>query len=332
MKEKIESLKRKFNNDLQNYIKSGLLDNLYLEYLGKKGAINSLLSQIPNLLEEDKKIIGPKINELKVFIEREINKARAVSEKQKDLEWVDFTVPGNKTKTGHYHPTTLTIRELNNFFRYYGYSVAEGPEIETDEYNFEKLNLPKDHPARDLQDSLYIKEPDILLRTHSSSVETRVMTSTKPPIRIVVPGKCYRNESTNKSNSAIFYQYEGLAIDKDINMTNLKFTLEEMAKFLYGNDVKTRFRCKYYPQVEPGVGLDIKCTFCKGSGCSVCKYIGWIELLGAGMVHPKALESCGINHKIYSGFAFGIGLDRIVMTKFNISDIRFLYSGVMVYV
>jgi len=220
MKEKIEKIKRKFNKDLQDYIKSSLLDSLYLEYLGKKGIVNNLLSQIPNLLDEDKKIVGPKINELKVFIEKEINKARAVFEKQKDLEWVDFTTPGNKVKTGHYHPTTLIIRELNNFFRYYGYSVAKGPEIETDEYNFEKLNLPKDHPARDLQDSLYIKEPDILLRTHSSSVETRVMTSTKPPIRIVVPGKCYRNESTNKSNSAVFYQYEGLAIDKNINMTN----------------------------------------------------------------------------------------------------------------
>lgn len=332
MKEEIENIKRKFNKDLRNSAKSGLLNNLYLEYLGKKGLINSLLSQIPNLLDKDKKIIGPKINELKIFIEKEINKARTVFEKQKDLEWVDFTIPGNKIKTGRYHPTTLIIRELNNFFRYYGYSVAEGPEIETDEYNFEKLNLPKDHPARDLQDSLYIKEPDILLRTHSSSVETRVMTSTKPPIRIVVPGKCYRNESANKSNSAIFYQYEGLAIDKNINMGNLKFTLEEMAKFLYGNDVKTRFRCKYYPQVEPGVGLDIKCTFCEGSGCSVCKYRGFIELVGAGMVHPKALESCGIDHKVYSGFAFGVGLDRIVMTKFNIPDIRYLYSGIMVYV
>lgn len=332
MEEKIEHLKTKFNKDLKDSIISNKLDNLHLKYLGKKGLINHLLSQIPALPDSKKKLVGPKVNKLKLFIEKEINKSRENVKREMDRSWLDFTIPGSKVSVGHFHPTTLTIRELNNFFKYFGYSVAEGPEIETDEYNFEKLNLPKDHPARDLQDSLYIKEPDILLRTHTSSVETRIMTSKKPPIRVVVPGKCYRNESTNKSNNSIFYHYEGLAIDKGINITHLKFTLESMARFLYGKNVTTRFRCKYYPQVEPGVGLDIKCTFCNGAGCSVCKYRGFIELAGAGMVHPKALESCGINHKVYSGFAFGIGLDRIVMTKFNISDIRFLYSGIMVYV
>jgi len=328
---KVNELKLRFSEQLKQTKSKQGFDALYLEYLGKKGVINRALKTLPQLSDEQRRIDGPKINALKNHIAKEISEQRRNLEEQHKNEWLDYTVPGQRIRTGHYHPTTIMINALNNFFRYYGYSIAEGPEIETDEFNFEKLNLPKDHPARDLQDTLYIREPEILLRTHSSSVETRVMSSQKPPIRVVVPGKCYRNESVNKTNGAIFYQYEGLAIDKEVNMTNLKFTLEAMAKFLYGENIETRFRCKYYPQVEPGAGLDIKCTFCKGRGCGVCKQRGWIELLGSGMVHPNALESCGINHKIYSGFAFGIGLDRIVMTKFNIADIRSLYGGVLVY-
>lgn len=266
---------------------------------------------------------------LKANIKKELEE-KSSSAKNSDAT-IDLTTPGLKPNFGYLHPTTQTINRLNNFFRYHGFSVMDGPEIETDENNFEKLNLPKNHPARDLQDTLYITDPDILLRTHTSSVEVATMLKYKPPIRIVVPGKCYRNETANSTNGALFYQYEGLYIDKTVTMANLKWILIEFAKYIYGNNIKTRFRCKYYPQVEPGVGLDIKCPFCKGEGCTVCKHRGYIELLGAGMVHPNALLACGIDNKVYAGFAFGMGLDRIVMTSFGINDIRVLYNGDLVY-
>jgi len=220
---------------------------------------------------------------------------------------------------------------LNSFFRYYGYSVYEGPEVEFNEYNFEKLNLPKDHPARSLADTLFISEPNIMLRTHTSSVETRAMTNEDLPLRIVVPGKVFRNETTNATNNSMFYQYEGLVVDKNVSMAELKGTLDKFIKFLYGVETKTRFRCKYYPQVEPGAGLDIQCLFCNSKGCTVCKFRGWVEVLGCGMVHPNVLRSCGIDHKKWSGFAFGMGLDRIVMLKYGIDDIRKLYSGELVF-
>jgi phenylalanyl-tRNA synthetase alpha chain len=223
------------------------------------------------------------------------------------------------------------MRKINSFFRYYGYSVYEGPEIETNEFNFEKLNLPKDHPARELADTLYIQEPEILLRTHTSSVEARALTKEELPLRIVVPGKVYRNETENTTNNSMFYQYEGLVVDKNMSMADLKGTLNAFVRFLYGDDVKTRFRCKYYPQVEPGAGLDVQCTFCHGKGCQVCKYRGYIEVLGAGMVHPNMLKNCNVDTKIWNGFAFGMGFDRLVMLSYGINDVRKLYNGELVF-
>jgi phenylalanyl-tRNA synthetase alpha chain len=225
----------------------------------------------------------------------------------------------------------VIIREMNEFFRYHGFSIGEGPEIEDIEYNFRRLNLPEGHPATDLQDSLFIDEPNLLLRTHTSSVETRMLSTNKPPMRVVVPGKCYRNETTSLTNSAFFYQYQGFVVDKGITMGHLKDTLTKFHQFLFGNDVKLRFRYKYYPEVSPGMGVDMECRFCHGSGCQICKYRGFIEVLGSGMIHYNTLKACNIDPEIYSGFAFGMGLDRLVMSKYGITDIRKLYGGEIAY-
>lgn len=308
------------------------LDLVGTRYLGRNGEINKLASTIKDIPTEKRKEFGIELNKIKLTIQDLLDTKRKTFNSQHGaLDAFDTSLPGIKPVLGHLHPTTLVTREINEYFRYLGYSVYEGPEIETDEYNFNKLNLPKDHPAREMQDTLYIEDPEYLLRTHTSSVETRCMTQEKPPIRIVSPGKTYRNESTNASNNAIFYMYEGLVVDKGIHMGHLRATLEGFARFLFGNDVPTRFRCKYYPQVEPGAGLDIQCQLCKGVGCAVCKYRGWIEMLGAGMVHPNALKACGIDPDEWSGFAFGVGLDRVVMMKYGITDIRTLYNGELVW-
>jgi phenylalanyl-tRNA synthetase alpha chain len=216
---------------------------------------------------------------------------------------------------------------MNDFFRYYGFSVGEGPEIETSEYNFRRLNLPEGHPATDLQDTLFINEPDILLRTHASSVESRILEKYKPPIRVVIPGKVYRNETANATNSSFFHHYQGVVVDRGITIQNLKWIMEVFHRHLFGDDVELRFRYKYYPEVSPGMGVDMKCKFCNGTGCVVCKQRGWMEVLGCGMIHYNTLKMSGIDPEIYTGFAWGMGLDRLVMAKFGISDIRKLYGG-----
>lgn len=306
-------------------------------YLGKKSLLAQASATLKTASPTEKKQLGQALNAYKTAVETALTDRQAeltandAGSTSHDPVTEDPTLPGLRPKVGHLHPTTVVIRKINSFFRYLGYSVYEGPEIETNEFNFEKLNLPKDHPARELADTLYISEPEVLLRTHTSSVETRAMTQESVPLRIVVPGKVYRNENANTTNNSMFYQYEGLAVDRNLSMADLKGTLNRFVRFLYGEDVVTRFRCKYYPQVEPGGGLDIQCTFCQGKGCSVCKYRGWIEVLGCGMVHPNVLTQCGIDSRQYSGFAFGMGLDRLVMLTYGINDIRKLYNGELMF-
>lgn len=309
------------------------LDRIRTNLFGKKSPLAKITKTFPNLSIEERKSVGRMANEVKEELEAALkNRWEQIEKFQESREtWLDESVPGEKPLLGHLHPTTQVLRETNSFFRYYGYSVVEGPEIETEENNFEKTNLPKDHPARDLQDTLYIKAPEILLRTHTSSVEVRTMLGHKPPFRVVIPGKCYRNETSNPTNNSTFYQYEGLVVEKGVTLAELKGTLIKLTEFLYDKDVKTRFRCKYYPQVEPGAGLDVACTLCGGKGCRTCKWRGWIEVLGAGMVHPNMLRACGIDPEEWTGFAFGIGLDRLVMLKFGIKDIRDLYNGNLVF-
>ncbi|MBP9670575.1 phenylalanine--tRNA ligase subunit alpha [Candidatus Woesebacteria bacterium] len=332
MEDQIQKIKSSFSKDLSTVKSQSDLDALYLKYLGKKGSTTELLKSLQGLALQDKKIYGPILNELKKSQEE------LVKEKMSSLEHestgvldYDLTIPGTVVPTGHLHPTSTIIREMNEFFRYQGFSIGEGPEIEDVEYNFRRLNLPDGHPATDLQDSLFIEEPNLLLRTHTSSVETRMLSNYKPPMRVVVPGKCYRNETTSITNSAFFYQYQGFVVDKGITMGHLKDTLTKFHQFLFGDDVKLRFRYKYYPEVSPGMGVDMECRFCKGAGCQVCKYRGFIEVLGSGMIHYNTLKACGIDPEVYSGFAFGMGLDRLVMSKYSIKDIRKLYGGELAY-
>lgn len=311
------------------------LNRLNLEFLVGKNSFVSLATQsVSKISSSQRKDFGQKINLVKTQLLEAIDlKEKSLHSKTDDSdEWFDVSLPVKKTPIGHLSPDTQVIRKMNEFFICQGYSVAEGPDIETDEFNFGKTNLPIDHPARDLQDTIYIESPEILLRTHTSSVETRILSTLKPPLRFVVPGVSFRNEIVNVSNHAIFYQYQGVCLDKGISMANLKTTLEEFAKFMYGAEVKTRFRTKYYPEVEPGAGLDILCNFCQGDGCRICKGRGWMEILGSGMIHPNLLKKCGIDNQKWSGFAFGMGLDRIIMTKFGLTDIRDLHSGNLVFI
>ena len=324
----IETHIKEFKKDLEALG----IDSLYVKYLGKKGIVNTLFAGIRDLSSELKKDVSKDLNVFKSLIESEIKNKKDSSNITIEAEKFDLTYPVNPSKLGNLHPITIVTRELYQFFHYYGFSVQDGPEIENDFYNFEMLGVPKDHPARELQDTLYILEPEHLLRTQTSSIEARVLKNTKPPIRFVNGGKAFRNETGSKSNGAIFHQFQGVCVDKNITMANLKWILTKSLKFILGEDTKIRFRAKYYPEVEPGLSPDIECKFCSGDGCEVCKLRGWIEIAGGGMIHPETLKKAGIDTNEYSGFAFGWGLDRIAMQRFKIRDIRLLLNGNIVYV
>lgn len=304
------------------------LDSLRIEYLGRNGRINKLFYKLKSLSVKEKKKQGPEINQFKQTVEHLIeNKKEKILSQEPDYSKIDITLPGVKKPLGQLHPHTFVRNQMNQIFKQLGFSVAEGPHIDTDEYIFERTNLPKHHPARALQDSIVVEDPEILLRTQTSSVESHILEENDPPLRIVIPGMCFRNETPNATNHFIFHQYQGLALGEDITMADLKGTFEYFAKEFFGNDSVIRFRSKYYPEVEPGCGMDLQCRFCKGKGCQVCKYRGWVEIGGGGMRHPNMLEAAGIDHKKYSAFAFGWGFDRIVMQKLGINDIRHLYDG-----
>lgn len=329
--ESITSLQNQYSEDLESVKFQSELDALYIKYLGKKGSTTQILKSLQGLTLQDKQTYGPILNDLKKSQETQIDQKRSDLTLNTQHSTLDLTIPGHVKPIGKLHPTTVIIREMNEFFRYQGFSIGEGPEIEDVEYNFRRLNLPEGHPATDLQDSLFIQEPNLLLRTHTSSIQTRVLSNYKPPLRVVVPGKCYRNETTNSTNSAFFYQYQGFVVDKGITIGHLKDMLTGLHQFLFGADVKLRFRYKYYPEVSPGMGVDMQCRFCHGKGCQVCKYRGWIETLGSGMTHYNCYKACGIDPEIYTGYSFGLGLDRLVMSKYGITDIRKLYGGEIVY-
>ena len=322
----IDNHKNQFKKDLADLD----IDSLYLKYLGKKGVLNYLFSEIKNLSNELKKDFAKDLNSFKSTVESEIKIKKDNSTNIK-RESFDLTYPVMPTNIGALHPITIVTRELYNFFHYYGFSVQDGPEIEDDFHNFEMLGVPKDHPARELQDTLYILEPETLLRTQTSSIESHVLEDNKPPIRFVTGGKAFRNETGSKSNGAIFHQFQGVCVDENITMANLKWIFSKSLKFILGEDIKIRFRAKYYPEVEPGLSPDIECTFCNGKGCEICKYRGWIEIAGGGMIHPNTLNMAKIDSKKYSGFAFGWGLDRIAMQRFKIRDIRLLLNGNIIY-
>ena len=331
MREKLEEIRESSKEVVKNIHDKASLEAFRVEYLGKKGKLTDVLRGMGKLTAEERPVIGQLANEVRSFIEEEISKIseqleKAETERKMAEETIDVTLPGKSVKIGNKHPLTIVLDELKDIFIGMGFQIAEGPEIETDYYNFEALNIPKDHPARDTQDTFYISD-NVLLRTQTSPCQIRTMEKQKPPIRVIAPGRVFRSDNLAATHSPLFHQIEGLVVDKGVTMADLKGTLEVFCKKLYGDDIQVRFRPHHFPFTEPSAELDISCPACHGTGCRVCKGEGWIEILGAGMVHPKVLSICGIDPEEYSGFAFGIGLERIVMRRFDIDDIRMFYEN-----
>jgi phenylalanyl-tRNA synthetase alpha chain len=333
VKEQLENIEQVAKQELDECGSIKGLDDLRVKYLGKKGELKAILNQMGKLAPEERKEMGQLANRVKADIEGAIAE-KLDTLKAKELEdrilaeEVDVTLPGKRVEVGKLHPLTTVMNEIKDIFLGMGFSIAEGPEVEYDYYNFEALNLPPDHPARDTQDTFYITD-NVLLRTQTSSVQAHVMENQKPPIRIISPGRVYRSDAVDATHSPLFHQIEGLVVDKGITMGDLKGTLETLMKRLYGDDCKIRLRPHHFPFTEPSAEVDVMCFNCHGQGCRVCKNEGYIELLGSGMVHPKVLENCGIDSSVYSGFAFGLGLERVVMRRYNINDMRMLYENDM---
>lgn len=331
MKEQLSVIKQSAENQLAAAADLKELEVLRIKFLGKKGELTSVMKGMGKLSAEERPVVGQLANEVRTFIENELeNKIDLFITKQKAeklaKEKIDVCMPGKKFETGKRHPLTTVLDDLNDIFIGMGFSIVEGPEVEYDYYNFEALNLPPEHPARDTQDTFYINEK-ILLRTQTSPVQIRVMEDQKPPIRIISPGRVFRSDAVDATHSPMFNQVEGLVVDEGITMADLKGTLDVFIKKLYGDDTKIRFRPHHFPFTEPSAEVDISCFNCKGTGCSVCKGEGWIEILGCGMVHPKVLENCNIDPEKYSGFAFGMGLERVTMFRYGINDLRLYYEN-----
>ncbi|MFS8131423.1 MAG: phenylalanine--tRNA ligase subunit alpha [Candidatus Dojkabacteria bacterium] len=310
------------------------LTSLWRKYLGKEGEVTELTKKIKDVAPEQRKDFGQIINNLKASIDAQINTAKDDIKKSKNkgyLQELQAEITTTKPKIGHLHPLTQTILDLNDIFRRIGFSVLDGPELETDEYCFQRLNLPMDHPARDLQDSIFVEEPNILLRTQTSSIEAHAIENLKAPFKVVMPGRVYRNEKVNRTNHFTFHQYQMTAVKEKVSMAELFGIINYMFKEFLGEDTEVRFRCKYYPEVEPGVGPDLKCFNCHGVGCPICKNRGWIEMGGAGIIHPNVLKMGGVDPEKWQGYAFGMGLDRWAMAKYKITDIRTLLGGNLSY-
>ena len=331
MKDTILKIKENAKSEIKEANNLQILNDVRVKYLGKKGELTVVLRGMGALTPEERPIVGSLVNEARDKIEKGIQerekelKAEILKEKL-EKEKIDITMPSKKVELGSVHPITAIIDNVKEIFLGLGYEVVDGPEIEKAIYNFDKLNTPPDHPARDVQDTFYITE-DIVLRSQTSPVQARTMETQKPPIKMICPGKVYRSDSVDATHSPVFHQIEGLVVDKNISMSDLKGTLETFAKKCLGENTKIRFRPHHFPFTEPSAEADVSCFVCKGKGCRVCKNEGWIELLGCGMVHPNVLENCGIDSKIYSGFAFGFGVERIAMAKYGIDDMRLLYEN-----
>lgn len=333
MKEMLENIAREAKASLELANTKQELENVRVKYLGKKGELTAVLKQMGKLSPEERPVMGQLANEVRTTIEELVEATeekikKALLEKKLKDEKLDVTMPGTKASLGHKHPLNIVLDEVKDIFLGMGFDIATGPEIEWDYYNFEALNIPKDHPARDTQDTFYITE-NMLLRTQTSPVQIRVMEQQKPPIRVISPGRVFRSDAVDATHSPLFHQIEGLVVDKGITMGDLKGTLEAFAKRLYGNDTKIRLRPHHFPFTEPSCEIDVTCFKCGGKGCPMCKGEGFIEILGAGMVHPKVLSGCGVDPEVYSGYAFGVGLERLVMFRFDIDDMRLLYENDM---
>lgn len=331
MRESLMKIKADAEAKLSAVCSDEELEAFRVEFLGKKGKLTGLLRDMGKLDPADRPAVGQLANEVRAAIEEEIAARRQTIEAAKlaaklERETIDVTVPGRKVEIGRRHPLDQVEGEMCEIFRSMGFEIAEGPEVEYDVYNFQKLNIPENHPARDTQDTFYITDK-VLLRSQTSPVQVRVMENQRPPIRIISPGRVYRSDEVDATHSPVFHQLEGLVVDRGITMSDLKGCLETFAKQMFGASTRLRFRPHHFPFTEPSAEVDVSCFVCGGKGCRVCKNEGWIEILGAGMVHPNVLRGCGINPNEYSGFAFGMGIERVTMIRYSIDDMRNLYEN-----
>lgn len=331
MREQLESIRAKAEEELLKASTLQEFDNIRVKFLGKKGELTQVLRGMGGLSAEERPVIGQLANEVRGFVEGKVEELleklnEKLMQEALEAEKIDISLPGKRRNFGKKHPLTQVIDELKDIFLGMGYQIAEGPEVELDYFNFSALNIPKNHPARDVQDTFYINE-DVVLRTQTSPVQARVMKTQNPPIRIVCPGRVYRADEVDATHSPVFHQIEGLVIDKGVTMGDLVGTLQLYAKMVFGENTKIRLRPHHFPFTEPSAEVDVSCWKCGGSGCRMCKGEGWVEILGAGMVNPKVLKECGIDPEVYSGFAFGMGIERIAMAKFNIDDMRLLVEN-----
>ncbi|MFP4024783.1 MAG: phenylalanine--tRNA ligase subunit alpha [Thiohalospira sp.] len=321
----------KYLEESKSFVAENLdeIEAFRIKFLGKKGIVNDLFEEFKNVPRENKKEVGKKLNELKISLQEKINSLKSALEEKTDTHSdIDLSLPGDPINIGTRHPLSIVRNEIIDIFKRLGFTISEGPEIEDDWHVFSALNFPEEHPARDMQDTFFIeKNPDILLRTHTSSVQVRVMENSQPPIRTISPGRVFRNEAISARAHCIFHQVEGLYIDENVSFADLKQTLLYFAKEMFGEQTEIRLRPSYFPFTEPSAEMDVACNICHGKGCNVCKYTGWLEILGCGMVDPNVLESCNINSKKYTGFAFGMGIERIAMLKYGINDLRLYFEN-----
>lgn len=331
MKEKLDAIKQAALESIKNAKDMNALNDIKVAFLGKKGELTQVLKGMRDVAKEERPVIGQMVNETRASIETLLEKERSllakqVREEKMKKEVIDVTLPGKREIVGHRHPNQIALEDLERVFIGMGYEIVEGPEVEYDKYNFEMLNIPANHPAKDEQDTFYINK-DILLRTQTSPVQARIMEKGNMPIRILAPGRVFRADEVDATHSPSFHQVEGLVVDKGITFADLKGTLEQFAKEFFGPDTKIKLRPHHFPFTEPSAEMDVSCFKCGGKGCRMCKGSGWIEILGCGMVHPNVLRNCGIDPEVYSGFAFGIGLERITLLKYEIDDMRLLYEN-----
>lgn len=334
MQEELKRIREACLADLQTADSIKAVEDIRVKYFGKKGEITAVMKGMGKLSKEERPVVGQLANEVRTAMEAGINEKREALEnaamaEAMAKETIDVTLPGNKPARGNAHPLSIIIDELEDIFLGMGFSIAEGPEMEWSKYNFDYLNMPAEHSSRDLQESFYYESEDIVLRTQTSPVQVRVMQEQKPPLRVISPGRVYRADEIDATHSPVFHQMEGLVVDKGITMGDLKGTMELFAQKLFGTETKTKFRPHQFYFTEPSAEMDVTCFKCGGKGCRVCGNTGWIELLGCGMVHPNVLRLCGIDPTVYSGFAFGMGLDRVTMTKYGINDLRLLFENDM---
>ncbi len=331
MKERLEQIKAEVRAQVEAAETLEKLNEVRVSALGKKGALTEVLKGMKNVAPEDRPKVGQMVNEVRAELESLLDETKkkmeaALREQKMKEEVIDVTLPARKNQVGHRHPNTIAMEEVQRIFIGMGYEVVDGPEVETDYYNFEALNIPKNHPTRDEQDTFYVSD-EIVLRTQTSPVQARIMEQGKLPIRMIAPGRVFRSDEVDATHSPSFHQIEGLVVDKHITFADLKGTLAEFAKELFGEDTKVKFRPHHFPFTEPSAEVDVSCFKCGGKGCRFCKGSGWIEILGCGMVHPRVLTMCGIDPEEYTGFAFGVGLERIALLKYEIDDMRLLYEN-----